>query len=62
MCVYAFPQVGHERCAQNYPLFSETLECPESPDPRVDGMKPYLRRQVAGVSADRLPPFSPGEL
>jgi len=54
--------VGHERCAQNYPLFSETLECPESPDPRMDGMKPYLRRQVAGVSADRLPPFSPGEL
>ena len=32
LCIYAFPQVGDERCGRNYALSFEGPESPERPD------------------------------
>src|SRR5438552_18972788 len=44
LCIYAFPQVVHERCAQNYALSFRVPESPHRPDRRLTGQKPFPHR------------------
>ena len=41
-----FPQVGHERCAQNYQVFEGSPESPERPDRPVPKHNPFPARPL----------------
>ena len=60
-----FPQVGHERCAQNYQLFVEGTESPERADrlalERKPLPRPTWRPEGAVVIQIRSEPVQGGE-